>query len=68
MSRTYDATIPQGIYEINGSRTENYNDNEFTAHIDFICPWNYRNFYANAMMNRVYPQHISVLADGSLDT
>lgn len=68
MSRVYDATLPDGLFEINGSRTETYNDTEFNAHIEYVCVWEYRNWYVSVLHDKVYPKYLPILADGTTDT
>ena len=50
--KIYSAVIPQELAEVNGSRSETYTPTEFTAHIEFICPWDYD--YSRLLSNTAY--------------
>lgn len=62
---TYDATLPDGVHEINGSRSESYSDTEFSGHIEFTCPWNARSYYIAEIKHRVYPYPVFLNGVGS---
>jgi hypothetical protein len=36
------AVLPAGLYEVPGSRTEDYSLLEFSGHVDYICDWRNR--------------------------
>ena len=50
----YHSTLPSYIHEVNGSRSENYTTTEFTAHVEYTCPWNLRVSGQFALMQAVY--------------
>lgn len=50
----YNTMLPAGIYEVNGSRQEQYTPTEFTAHKEFICDWDMRYEYIEVLRDTVY--------------
>lgn len=43
-----------GLHEVNGTRSENYTISEFTAHVEFYCPWMNRVDAQYEIMSTVY--------------
>lgn len=54
-----------GIYEINGSRTEQFSVTEFTAHTEYICPWGLRFQYIDKIMDSCFNADVSYDESGN---
>lgn len=48
------STLPDYLHEVNGSRSESYTTTEFTAHVEYTCPWFMRVQGGNELMAAVY--------------
>ena len=51
---SYHSTLPEYIHEVNGSRSEQYTTTEFTAHVEYTCPWDMRVQGGNEIMSACY--------------
>ncbi|NLW46884.1 MAG: hypothetical protein GXY86_06075, partial [Firmicutes bacterium] len=50
----FHSLLPDYIHEVNGSRSETYSPTEFTAHVEYTCPWELRVDGQYALLRAVY--------------